>query len=102
MRVILVHPDGRRIPGRIAIGQPRTLAGGNPAGDHETLCAIEITSIHSPLQLHGGGSLQALLIAIRFAATRLHDFVENGGRVLHPDDESDVDLGLLFGSWFAT
>jgi hypothetical protein len=26
-RVVIVHPDGRRIPGHIAVGQPYTLAG---------------------------------------------------------------------------
>jgi hypothetical protein len=99
LRVILVHPDGRRVHGHIAIGQPYTLAGGDPAASHESRCAIEIDGLHSRNHpIIGGGSLQALLLAIDFLRTRLHDFVSCGGRVLDAEDESDLPLAALFGS----
>jgi len=98
LRVILVHPDGRRVPGRIAVGQPHTVGGGDPAGHDESRCAIEVTGLHSREHaIIGGGSLQALLLGVRFLGSRLHDFVSRGGRVLDPTDDSDIPLETLFG-----
>ena|SRR5688572_14805641 len=98
LRVIIVHPDGRRVPGRIAVGQPYTVAGGDPAGWHESHCPIEIDSLHSGKHpVIGGGSLQALLLGVRFLGSTLHNFVSRGGRVLDAEDGSSVELEALFG-----
>jgi hypothetical protein len=98
LRVVLVHPDGRRVAGDIAVGQPYTLAGGDPAASYESHCPVEIDSLHSRAHpIIGGGTLQALLLGVQFLGTMLHDFVSRGGRVLYPDDGSDVPLPALFG-----
>jgi hypothetical protein len=86
------------VPGHIAIGQPYT-PDGDPAAGHESHCAIEIDGLHSRNHpIINGGSLQALLLAIQFAGSRLHDFVSRGGRVLDAEDESNVPLAAFFGS----
>ena len=100
-RVILVHPDGHRVAGHIAVGQPYTLAGADPAVNYESHCPIEIDGLHSSRHpVISGGTLGALLSAVEFLGTMLHDFIANGGRVLEPEDESDVPLALLFGPLF--
>jgi hypothetical protein len=45
----------------------------------------------------GAGTLHALLNGVQFLGATLHAFVERGGRVLDPDDESNISLELLFG-----
>ena len=98
LRVVIVHPDGRRVAGHIAIGQPYTLGGSDPAGSCESHCPVEIDGIHSRVHpIIGGGTLQALLLGVQFLGMMLHDFVSRGGRVLDPDDDSDVALAALFG-----
>lgn len=93
---MFVHPDGRRASGRIAVGQPYTLDGG------EAECPIEIGGLHERLHpIIGDGTLQALLLGVRFAGSRLNDFVSRGGRVVDPEDGSDIDLTVLFAPQFA-
>lgn len=94
--MVVVHPDGRRVPGHIAVGQPYTLVGGDPAGSDESHCPVEIDSLDSHAII-GGGSLQALLLGVRFLGTTLHAFVSRGGRVLDAEDGTDVPLDALFG-----
>jgi hypothetical protein len=97
-RVVIVHPDGRRVPGHIAIGQPYTLAGGDPAAGYESHCPIEIDSLHSRAHpVIAGGTLGALLSGVEFLGVILHGFIAHGGRVLDPDDDSEVPLEVLFG-----
>lgn len=98
LRVVIVHPDGRRVPGHIAVGQPYTLGGADPAASFESHCPVEIDGIHSRVHpIIGGGTLQALLLGVQFLGTMLHDFIARGGRVLDPEDDSDVPLAALFG-----
>lgn len=98
LRVIVVHPDGRRVPGHIAVGRPYTLAGGDPAANYETHCPIEISDIHPARHpVISGGTLGALVSGVQFLGWLLHDFVARGGRVLDPEDESDVPLEAIFG-----
>jgi hypothetical protein len=107
LRVVFVHPDGRRVPGRIAVGQPYTLAGADPAASYESHCPVEIDGVHSRLfPIVGEGTLGALLLGVQFLGSMLHDFVSRGGRVLYPnsdvplaEDDSGVDVPLsaLFG-----
>jgi hypothetical protein len=100
-RVILVHPDGRRVPGHIAVGQPYTLAGGDPTGNYESHCPIEIDGIHSPRHpAISAGTLGALLLAVEALGGTLHGFIASGGRVLDPEDDSDIPLAALFGPLF--
>ncbi len=61
-------------------------------------CPIEIDGLHSRVHpIIGGGTLQALLLGVQFLGAMLHDFVARGGRVLDPEDDSDIPLGALFG-----
>jgi hypothetical protein len=43
-----------------------------------------------------------MLLAVRLAALRLHDFCGKGGRIEYPAEEGggDVDLEALFGAPF--
>jgi hypothetical protein len=98
LRVVLVHPDGRRVPGHIAVGQPYTLGGADPAASYESHCPVEIDGLHSRIHpIIGGGTLQALLLGVQFLGTLLHDFVSRGGQVLDAEDDSHVPLPALFG-----
>jgi hypothetical protein len=92
-QVIFVHPDGQRNVGRIALGLPVEVDA------TEATCPVALDGfhrIHGPI--HGGSTLQALLLAMQFLGMRLHDFVSKGGRVLYPDDDADVPLHALFGA----
>src|SRR4029078_4198034 len=58
---------------------------------YESHCPVEIDGIHSrDLPVIGVGTLQALIMGIRLLGTLLHDFVSRGGRILDPDDDSEV------------
>jgi hypothetical protein len=97
-RVVIVHPDGRRVPGHIAIGQPYTLGGGDPAADFESHCPIEIDRLCSRSHpIISGGTLGALLSGVELLGAFLHGFIADGGRVLDPDDDSELRLDALFG-----
>jgi hypothetical protein len=97
-RVVIVHPDGRRVQGHIAVGQPYTLGGADPAATYESHCQIEVDSLHfAKHAIIGGGTLGALLLGVRFLGTLLHGFVSDGGRVLDPEDDTEIPLEALFG-----
>ena len=101
LRVIIVHPDGRRVPGHIAVGRPYALGGADPAASYESHCPVEITDVHSCRHpLIGGGTLHALLRGVEFLGVMLHEFVARGGRILDPEDGSEVALSVLFGPLF--
>lgn len=101
MRVVIVHPDGRRVPGYIRVGQPYTLGGSDPASNYESHCPVEIDSLYPPgCPAIGGGTLSALLGGLQILGVILHAFAEDGGRVLDAEDGSDVRLDLLFGPLF--
>jgi hypothetical protein len=90
--VIYLYPDGRRVPGRIAVGLPLRI------GDGEYDCTISLDGVDSvPGPLKGASPLQALLMALHFAGARLHDFLANGGRVLDPEEGWDLPLEAYFG-----
>lgn len=92
-KVVFLHSDGRRNAGRIAVASPVQIDAG------EAHCGVALDGFHAvPGPIIGASTLQALLLAVRFLGMRLHDFVATGGRVLHPDDDSDVPLDALFGA----
>ena len=92
-RVVFLFPDGRRRPGRIAIGLPELLR----ADPEEARCTVWLDGMQPPTPVHGGSTLQALALALRLARTRLRHFVEDGGRVLYPEDDEDLDFDALLG-----
>lgn len=90
-RVVFLHPDGRRVFGRIAVGMPVQIE------TTEAHCWIALDGFHcNPQPLIGTSTLHALLIAVRFLGWRLHDFLSTGGRVLDSED-NDFTLESLFG-----
>lgn len=91
--VVFVHADGRRSVGRIAVGQPEQVASG------EVRCPIALDGLERTGPIFGESSLQALLLGVRFLGMRLHDFLSKGGRVLDPEDDSDVGLDESFGTF---
>jgi hypothetical protein len=93
--VVFVYPDGKRVPGRIAIAAP-------VRRDRDCACAIALDGMQ-PMKgpIYGEDTLQALLLAARFMGMTLHDFLDRGGRVLHPAEDTDVPLDAYFGALHA-
>lgn len=80
-QVTWVLPDGERRPGRIAIGLPWLV----PDGDGEVKCAVSLDGLEDAIDpLSGDGTLEALIIAVRFVGWRLHVFMSQGGHVTRP------------------
>lgn len=99
-QVVFVHPDGRRVPGQIAIGQPYTLGGDFPSGSYESHCPVDVGEFSPPGPVIGSGTLAALLNAVEYAGMMLHLFCSQGGRVLDAEESSELDLALWFGPLF--
>ncbi|HSN30538.1 MAG TPA: hypothetical protein VLT45_29835 [Kofleriaceae bacterium] len=104
LRVILVHADGRRDEGHIAVGQPYVLGeppaygDADPGLNYESTCPVEITGVWRPEHApRAPGTLSALVSGIEVLGHMLHAFVSRGGRVLAPEDGTDVDLKSIFG-----
>jgi hypothetical protein len=92
-RVIFLHPNGVRVPGRIAVGAPVLITEGVEA---DCMIALDGFEVYG-LPFKGTSTLQALLMAVQFIGWRLHNFISNGGRVLDPNDGSDFGLEAYFG-----
>ena len=90
--VVFVYADGRRNAGRIAVGLPEHV------GADEARCSIALDGLERTRPIHGATTLQALLLAIRFLGMRLHDFMLKGGRVVDPNEDTDVPLGAFLGT----
>lgn len=110
-RVILVHPDGRREQGHIALGRPYVLgsdeAFDDPGFHYEAKCPVEITGLHRAAHApSGAGTLSALSTAMALVRVVLETFVERGGRVLEVADEHgselELDVEKLFNSLAGT
>ncbi|MFO0736429.1 MAG: hypothetical protein U0270_11130 [Labilithrix sp.] len=100
--VIFVQPNGSRREGRIAFGTPYRA----PEGECRCPVALDGLDSRGP-DIAGDSTLQALLLAVRFAAARLSSFREQGGRLFYPttsggdqgdDPGEEMDLGPLFGT----
>ena len=72
--VILVRPDGRRTPGRIAVGLP-------VVREQDCACEVVIDGLEPPRNIYGHDTLQALLLALRFIGMRLDDVCARGLRI---------------------
>lgn len=97
-QVVWVFPDGERRPGRIAFGQPLVV----PGGDGEARCAYALDGLEEigdPLS--GDGTLEALILAVRFVGWRLHVFSARGGHVTREGDFYPARFKDLFGPLLA-
>jgi hypothetical protein len=89
-----VDPDGTRRSGSIAIGAVLL-------GPAEWSCRVVADGVTDALMHHVSG-IGALVEGLELLATQLHEFLERGGRVLEPLDESDARLDLAFGAFWPT
>jgi hypothetical protein len=107
MNIVVAHieldvlwPDGRRTTVTLRIGQPYQdieLRGWR--------CPVSLQGLsRQPPDLGGEDSLQALLLALRFAHYELGGAILRGGRLLYPgadpsDPDATFDLETYFGNW---
>lgn len=75
--------DGRRVPGRVAIGVPDLV----PDGDGEAICPVALDGLQPVTPVHGDGEFHALMQGVRFLERRIRDYVADGVRVVFPDDD---------------
>ena len=92
--VCFVYPDGRRVPGRIAIDRPVW------DSDKEASCSVALEGIQSvSMRIHGSSTLQALILAAQFVATRLYGFYDQGGQIVFAANEAEeVPVRSIFGA----
>lgn len=82
--VLFAHADGTRTPGRIAVGAPYV----SPEGRH--LCHVLLEGLESSeRRIEGSSTLQALCLALRYAAFILAGFQRDGGKVLIAEANED-------------
>jgi len=79
--------DGRRVPGRIAVGVPELV----PDGDGEAICQVAIDGLQPVTRVRGDGAFHALMQGVRFLDIRLRDHVADGVRAVFPGDDDDHD-----------
>jgi hypothetical protein len=85
---ILWVVDGRRVPGRVAIGVPELV----PDGDGEAICAAAIDGLQPVTMVHGAGEFHALMQAVRFLDLRIRHHVADGVRVVFAgNDDRDPE-----------
>jgi len=88
-----LFPDGRVTPVHIRIGCPHC----RPTG--EWACPVEAEGVPGwpgPPDIFGEGSLQALMLGLRFLRSLLHDATTRGTVFRWPDSEDVIDTELLF------
>jgi hypothetical protein len=69
-----------------------------PGGNGEARCAYLLEGLEdSGDPLSGDGTLEALILAVRFVGWRLHVFVSQGGYVTRQDDFYPARFKDLFG-----
>lgn len=92
--VVFLYSDGRRVPGRIALGYPLPVA-----GPYRASCDTLLDGIDDGrgVMLEADTPFHALQLAMSSLATRLSTFLANGGRVLTPEGDGEVNLEAFFG-----
>ena len=89
--LIGINPDGSRFKIMLKIGKPYTVAGGGWA------CAAGAIGLYTRLrEIRGGDSLQTLLQAVKFLKRLMEYFIDDGGRLLLPDEETPVKISDIF------
>ena len=86
LRVVLVYPDGRHIPGHIAVGHPYTPAGSDPAASHAEMLAMTFTLVDERLGLEVE---EAFVLLDR----RLEEYARERGTQPSAPDDGKADLG---------
>jgi hypothetical protein len=89
MPVVWIFPDGRRVPGQIAIGSPEI----ERDGDGVATCSITMGGLDGPgrvIPVKGEGTFHALLQGIHVIEQRIRDSAAQGIRVELPDFGDDA------------
>jgi hypothetical protein len=73
--------NGKRAPGRIAIGVPELV----PDGGGEAICPVALDGLQTVTRVHGQGAFHAHLQAVRSLETQLRNVVAKGARVVLPE-----------------
>ena len=88
---LCVRPNGERLDVAAQLGRPYQTAAGDWA------CPVSLHPLQSRLvDIHGANSLQALCLAASLLRSLLRHFTEEGGAILHPREESAVELDAIF------
>jgi len=81
--MICLLPDGSELKARAAVGRPYDTGGGDWA------CPVELTGLYGRHpDVYGVDSVQALCLALSFLRTQLERFLDEGGKILDPEDRS--------------
>jgi hypothetical protein len=88
----LVHPDGRREPGRIWVARPTVI------DERESRCAVGVDGLQPLPPISGSDTLQAMLLGLRMVQRQIADFMAKGGRLRYPDDSEPLGLDPYFGA----
>ena len=91
--VVWVKPDGKRIPVTLLIGKPYR------ASDVDWACPVAADGLYAKLaDIHGIDSFQALVLAQRLLRQLMNGAVEDGGSFRNVEDDSVIDVSILFAS----
>ena len=95
---MFVTANGARIAGRIAVAAP-------VVREQDCACDVVIEGLDESYTIYGESTLQALLLAVQFLGSRLHDYQSRGVRFEADDPDGDPEdnarhdiITLLFGS----
>ena len=79
---------GRRVPGRVAIGEPELV----PDGDGEAICPVALDGLQSVTRVRGHGAFHALMQGVRSLELQIRDYAARGVRVVLPGDVEPGDV----------
>ncbi len=89
--LIGVNPDGSRFKIMLKIGKPYIVAGG------EWGCSAGAIGLYTRLrEIRGGDSLQTLMQAVKFLRRLIEYFIDDGGSLLSPDNETPIKISDIF------
>jgi len=81
--MLCVLPDGSELIARAAVGRPYD------TGEGDWACPVELSGLYGRHpDVPGVDSVQALCLALSFLRTELERFLEDGGKILDPEDRS--------------
>jgi uncharacterized protein DUF6968 len=89
--LLCVYPDGTEVHAVARLASPTR------RGDGLWVSTFAVDTLHDPQEMVGEDSLQALCMAMSMIRALLERFVEQGGRVLSPEDRTDFPIEATFG-----
>ncbi len=89
--LIGIKPDGSKFKIMLKIGKPYTVDGVT------WTCSVGAIGLYKRLrEISGIDSFQALMQAIKFLKQLIEYFIDDGGNLLSPDDETPVEISDIF------